>query len=481
MNQENSSILAQEMEPLNAQIEQIHGKIESLEGELRVVEAELEQFSTDRQRYDALQNVCSTLDALSEKNAAELFWQELPEAGNPADFIGCLRKKIEQFEAKTSGGCEQQDALKEQIDLCYDELGLLNNEVMDAHARDERRMDEFVIEREASSLPSRRIIMPWTRETESERYFRRSLLVALLSCVFFGTVIPLVSIPMLERSKTVVEIPERLAMLVKKEPPRPEPVPIPEPSPEEKKPDPEKKKAEKKKLKKTKKKPVKKKTEVAAAKPGKKGARKRVENTGVLAFKDTFKDLMADAPVAKLGTEARIDKNAPLPAGQARAQRSLVATQATGTSGGIKNSTVSRNLGVGGTGGNGERIGGVAFARVESSVAGLAEEGRPLSDGPGPARTDEEIQIVFDRYKATLYRIYNKELRKDPTLRGKLLLRLKIEPGGEVSLCEVESTDLASPELVAKIVGRVKRFNFGQKDDVLMITILYPIDFLPAG
>ena len=35
-------------------------------------------------------------------------------------------------------------------------------------------------------------------------------------------------------------------------------------------------------------------------------------------------------------------------------------------------------------------------------------------------RTDEEIQIVFDRYKAALYRLYNRELRKDPTLRGQI-------------------------------------------------------------
>jgi hypothetical protein len=35
--------------------------------------------------------------------------------------------------------------------------------------------------------------------------------------------------------------------------------------------------------------------------------------------------------------------------------------------------------------------------------------------------------------------------------------------------------------MVTKIVARVKRFNFGPKDDVPKITILYPIDFLPAG
>src|SRR5690606_26123174 len=97
------------------------------------------------------------------------------------------------------------------------------------------------------------------------------------------------------------------------------------------------------------------------------------------------------------------------------------------------------------------------------------------------SRTDEEIQIVFDRYKAALYRIYNRELRRDPTLRGKMVLRITIEPDGTVSACTVESTDMNSPTLVSEIVDRVKRFNFGPKEGVPALTILYPIDFLPAS
>jgi hypothetical protein len=174
--------------------------------------------------------------------------------------------------------------------------------------------------------------------------------------------------------------------------------------------------------------------------------------------------------------------------GQAVARRSLVAIQAkNGSSGGIRNAGVSRNIGNGnvgrlGGGGNGRGDGnGVGWVRAESAIADLEESSRPLSDGLAMGRTDEEIQIVFDRYKAALYRIYNKELRKDPTLRGKILLRIRIETSGAVSMCKVESTDLASLELVAKIVQRIKRFNFGPKEGVSKMTILYPIDFLPAA
>jgi hypothetical protein len=103
-----------------------------------------------------------------------------------------------------------------------------------------------------------------------------------------------------------------------------------------------------------------------------------------------------------------------------------------------------------------------------------------LSGGPGLSRTDEEIQIVFDRHKAALYRLYNRELRRDPTLRGQMVLRLRIEPDGSVSLCELQSSDMKAPELAAQVVARVKTFDFGAKEEVPPVTILYPIDFLPA-
>ena len=61
-----------------------------------------------------------------------------------------------------------------------------------------------------------------------------------------------------------------------------------------------------------------------------------------------------------------------------------------------------------------------------------------------------------------------------------MVLRLTIEPDGKVSACTVDSSDMDSASLDKKIAARVKKFNFGNKEDVPSITILYPIDFLPA-
>jgi hypothetical protein len=319
----------------------------------------------------------------------------------------------------------------------------------------------------------------------------------------------------------VPEIPERLAKLVKMEPPKPTRMPMPKQPQEEPKQSREERKLaqeEPKPPQEDAKKPRSDRQKMdkapkggeplAAPEPpevaaggggggsgGASAARKKAEHVGILVFRNTLADLMQETPVARLGTEARLTKESPRVAGQAVAQRSLVAMQAHGgSSGGIGNAGISRNVGSGSSdrGGAGVGIGGgfgggigtgtgTGFARVESSIAGQGGGPRPLSDGPAPGRTDEEIQIVFDRYKAALYRIYNTELRKDPTLRGKMLLRISIETSGAVSMCKVESTDLASPELVVNIVERIKRFNFGLKEGVPKLTILYPIDFLPAG
>jgi hypothetical protein len=159
-----------------------------------------------------------------------------------------------------------------------------------------------------------------------------------------------------------------------------------------------------------------------------------------------------------------------------RPTRNMVTTQAPGSSGGINLASLSRGMG----GGNGQDMQGVQVTRVTSSIGGVAGEDRPLSRGLAAGRTDEEIQIVFDRHKAALYRLYNRELRRDPTLKGQMVLRIRIEPDGSVSLCRLQSTDMKAPQLASQVVGRVKTFDFGAKDGVPTITILYPIDFLPA-
>jgi hypothetical protein len=218
---------------------------------------------------------------------------------------------------------------------------------------------------------------------------------------------------------------------------------------------------------------------VADAEPAQ--PKEQIRSKGILAFRDSFASAASLRPSAQLGSEARFSSAGEEAVG--RTQRSMVTSLAPGSSGGINLASLSRNVGGGGGGGTGDGMAGVQVSRVASSIGGGDGNGtgRPLSGGAYAGRTDEEIQIVFDRYKAALYRMYNRELRKDPTLRGQLILRMTIEPDGSVSYCALQSTDLRAPTLTQQIVERVSNFDFGAKEDIVAVTIIYPIDFLPAA
>jgi hypothetical protein len=96
------------------------------------------------------------------------------------------------------------------------------------------------------------------------------------------------------------------------------------------------------------------------------------------------------------------------------------------------------------------------------------------------ARSHEEIQAAFWRQRTRLFDIYRKYLKKNPNLKGKMMLRLMIERNGTVSTCEVESTNIQSHALVEDVVQAVKQFYFGDKPSARRTQIAYPIEFRPA-
>jgi hypothetical protein len=205
----------------------------------------------------------------------------------------------------------------------------------------------------------------------------------------------------------------------------------------------------------------------------------KIGMTGILAFRDKFASLAKDKVAPRLGADAHYSEvDAVGPA----SSRTTLTTNTPGASGGINTSSLSRSVGGGGGGGPGGAGGiqGVSVGRATSSIAGIGGGERPVAHGgPGASRTDEEIQIVFDRYKASFYRLYNRALRNDPTLKGQMVLRLTIEPDGSVSMCKLQSSDMNAPDLADQVVKIVLTINFGAKE-VKAVTISYPIDFLPA-
>ena len=100
--------------------------------------------------------------------------------------------------------------------------------------------------------------------------------------------------------------------------------------------------------------------------------------------------------------------------------------------------------------------------------------------GSGKAsRSIEEIKLVFERNKGSIYSMYYRALREDPALQGKVVVELKIAPSGGVVECRVVSSELHAGELEGKLLARIRQFDFGAKD-VDQMVVTWPLDFLPS-
>jgi hypothetical protein len=465
-----SSELSEQEKQLKAQIEQSERDLAELGEQLRLVDAELEALRQEKAQIDLVSTACNSLQQLDEQGAAELFWGEHSDPAGRQTQLRHAQQKIAEFQVGLAEVEDRRQSLIEKMGDQYAEIDDLHYDLKDAAAQEESRRAEWLVERDVDNLAYRSLIMPWARGLEEDQRFRRSMAASVVLCLLTGWLFSIIDLPIPERAE-VIKVPERVAKLVREEMRRPPPPveeetlvvdeDIPEPEPEITEP-----------LETTEEGPQ----QGLVAESDEPKAKEAVKSKGILAFRDSFANRANLRPAADLGSAARFSSAGDEAVG--RPSRSMVTSMAPGSSGGINLASISRDVGGGGGGG----MAGVQATRVASSIGGNGSgNGRPLSGGVSAGRTDEEIQIVFDRYKASLYRLYNRELRKDPTLRGQLILRMTIEPDGSVSFCALQSTDMNAPTLTQQIVDRVSNFDFGVKEDIVAVTIIYPIDFLPAA
>ena len=439
--------------------------------ELHAVDDELVVLRKQQDKYDKVESICASLEELEEMGAGNLFWDE--DAGeNLESRLDHARLQIGKYHEEIVGVETRREAICEEIKEQDVQLDYLHYDLQDIIEQEEAANGEWVLEREEPEQLGRALVMPWARGAEEDRRFRVSLGGSVAAALLFILLIGMVVIP-LQFAEEEIVLDERIARLVREVralPPPPPPAPepeivaeeIPEAVPElvEEIPDV----------------PVPAANEEPPQVVQEPDTREKVKTAGILAFRDSFASSSQLQASAKLGSDARVNDSGVEETG--RPERKMVTSSAPGTSGGINLAEISRDFG-----GGGGQIDGVAVSRVASTIGSGDATGsdRPLASGAVAGRTDEEIQIVFDRYKAALYRLYNRELRRDPTLRGQLVLRLTIEPDGSVSFIKLHSSSMDAPALAQQVADRVKTFDFGAKEDIVAVTIIYPIDFLPAG
>ena len=291
--------------------------------------------------------------------------------------------------------------------------------------------------------------LAWDGDPESSRRFRRILWILLAIVAILGVLFPLLPTPAPTAVET--EIPPQLAriMIEKLKPPAPpKPAVRPRVTPR----------------------PAVK--EAATPAPERADlARERAERS-IDKFKDQLAELrqqMTDVPEETRSLTGAVRA-------QSHAERSLITARAGEGSAGITAVPMSRGFG-GGAG----SLHGPDAAKVTSSIlqSGLNARSPAAGHGGSAGRSAEEIAMVFDRNKGAIYALYERALRTNPMLQGKLVLEFTIAPSGVVTRCRVVSSELHDPALEREIVARVMLFRF-QPEKVDPTTATKPIDFFPA-
>jgi TonB family protein len=125
-----------------------------------------------------------------------------------------------------------------------------------------------------------------------------------------------------------------------------------------------------------------------------------------------------------------------------------------------------------------------SFGGVQLKKEGLVELDRAAEvSGSQEAigqRGEEQLRSVILANRGRIEYVYNKYLRTNPTLAGKLLLEITIEPDGTVSDVRVLENTLGDIAFVNEILGIVRRWRFPPiAKGVVVVT--YPMIFYRAG
>ena len=307
--------------------------------------------------------------------------------------------------------------------------------------------------------------LPWT--SVSDRRFRVLLAVCLALYLLCGLLMPWLTVaPVVHDS--FKSLPPPLAHIVLEKPPiviPPPPVVKPEPLPP-----PEMKKEKPPEVKK----PVPVLDKPVVAERTVADAREKAAVSGLLQFKDSFADMRDAVDVGKLNDTGAIRRGT---GDAATLDRSLLTSNHGSRSAGVNVAALSRNTG-------GVALSGRETTKVDAPVGAVGNGGTHATTNANKEvdpreRSIEDIRRVFDANKGAIFAIYNRALRQDPSLQGKVVLELQIDPTGRVLDCRVVSSELPDQNLMEKIVSRIRMFDFGKRD-VGTTTISYPVQFLPT-
>lgn len=284
---------------------------------------------------------------------------------------------------------------------------------------------------------------------KQDKSFKKWLIILFLLYLLVGLLVPLFERPIVSR-EVKEQMPPQLTKIIlkKKEEPKEKPI---EPEKIEVKEEPK---------------------EIEPPKTKRAAAKEKAKSSGLAAMKDDFFALREAFVIApKTATLQKNDSKTVEPV-----KRNLLAAKANEKS---KNLQAVKTVSTAAS----DRLATkstqqVRLAAEEVIADGIDENSVETGEQLSNTRSELKLRQTLEANKARLYALYNRALRKDPFLSGKVLFEIEILPDGRVNQVKIQSSALENKKLERQLTLAMKKLNFGA-EDVDMMTTIWAVEFLP--
>ena len=295
--------------------------------------------------------------------------------------------------------------------------------------------------------------------SQQDKIFLRILSILLVVYLVFALGVPLLEQVKVPRA-VKEQVPVQLAKIILKEKQLALPEKIEEPEiiePEKIKEEPKEEPAEKL---------------VEQPKMTREAARTKAKTSGLAAMKDELFSMRAAFDVIP-AAKTKLNQNT---AEEVKVKRKLLAGAVNKQSDGLTASSVSRTVTSDALSSKNTQHIRLAEEEVLATEGAMAEEAA-LSAQAGQ-RTEISLRRTLEANKSRLYTLYNRALRKDPFLKGKVMFEIEIQPNGTVSRVDIKSSGLNNAKLERQLKVILRSIRFPEEAVAVMITI-WAIEFLP--
>ncbi|HBF48286.1 MAG TPA: hypothetical protein DDW91_18335 [Shewanella frigidimarina] len=310
------------------------------------------------------------------------------------------------------------------------------------------------------------------KPSKQDKLFKQILWLLLLVYVVFAVVVPMLEQVELPR-EVKEQVPPQLAKIILQEkqlpppvkpevkPPEPEPLPKLEPElapPEEKVPE----------------KPVEQAVKPQIVQPTtREAAKEKASTSGLAAMKDELFS-MREAFDVKPAAQRKLDQTT---AQEVKVKRDLLAGAANKQTESLAKSAISQTVAAESLSGNQTQQIRLAKEEVLATQGASAEKASQASQGG--QRSEAALRRTLEANKSRLYSLYNRALRKDPFLKGKVMFEIVIQPNGNVSKVTINSSELNNAKLERQLTLVLRSISF-PAEKVAVMTTIWAIDFFPS-